>query len=133
MAKKRDLVQRLLRRGDRLSIEAAKLIRRLRALLRRRHSERVRLAMFRARAREGRVAGGLRQHGRDLHDEAMQHAAALAPIMATVAHLSARAAARELTARNVALPSGEHGAWHGAQVIRVRDRLRRLLAAPTSP
>ena len=55
--------------------------------------------------------------------EAIERAKALAPILAEIADLSARAGAEELNARHVPTPSGRK--WHAATVIRVRERLAR--------
>jgi DNA invertase Pin-like site-specific DNA recombinase len=54
---------------------------------------------------------------------ARERAERLRPVLAELAHMSARAAAAELNKRKIETPSG--GAWHAVSVIRVRERLQR--------
>jgi DNA invertase Pin-like site-specific DNA recombinase len=77
-------------------------------------------ALASAKAR-GKQLGGLRDHGRELQQAAMERAKAIAPFLGELAALSARAAAVELNARNVATPTGKP--WSAMTVIRARGRL----------
>jgi hypothetical protein len=73
-----------------------------------------------AKARGVRI-GGLRDKGVELEREAKERAERLRSVFEGLSGLSARKAAEELNARGVPTPAG--GKWHGATVIRVRERL----------
>ena len=83
-------------------------------------SQRTKDALASAKAR-GKQLGGLREHGRELRQAAMERAKALAPHFAELEGKSAREIARILTARGVATPTGKP--WSAQTVIRVRKRL----------
>ena len=83
-------------------------------------SQRTKDALASAKAR-GKKLGGLRGHGRELQQAAIDRAKALEPILTELATLSARAAARELNARKVGTPTGKP--WSAMTVIRARERL----------
>ena len=83
-------------------------------------SRRTKDALAAAKAR-GVKLGGLRDHGRELQQAAIERAKALAPLFDELAGLSHRALAAELNARKVSPPAG--GQWHGITVKRVRERL----------
>ena len=55
---------------------------------------------------------------------ALERAQAIAPVLAELAGMSARAAAAELNVRQVATPSGAK--WSAKTLIRARERLRVL-------
>lgn len=77
-------------------------------------------ALASAKAR-GKQLGGLRDYGRELQQAAIERAKAIAPILVELSGLSARAAAAELNARQVATPTGKP--WSAMTVIRVRERV----------
>ena len=77
-------------------------------------------ALAAAKAR-GKQLGGLREHGRELQQAAIERARALKPILTELASLSARAAAAELNRRKVDTPTG--APWSAMTVIRARARL----------
>jgi DNA invertase Pin-like site-specific DNA recombinase len=83
-------------------------------------SERTKQALASARA-NGKVLGGLRDHGRAAKEAAVERAKALAPLFDELADKSAREIARILNDRNVATPTGKP--WSAMTVIRARDRL----------
>ena len=83
-------------------------------------SVRTKDALAAAKAR-GKKLGGLREHGRELHQAAVARARALKPILTELATLSARAAAAELNRRQVQTPTG--APWSAMTVIRARARL----------
>jgi len=92
----RDLVTRLRRRGDRLSLEAAAVIEQLRAdsasartATRRRMSAAVQAGMLKAR-REGRQVGGFNPESARRVAEAQEFAEKLRPVIGELANLSAR-------------------------------------------
>jgi hypothetical protein len=120
---KTDLVKRLRKRGDRLSKEAAGEIERLRAVVTRRHSDKTKRGMMRAR-REGKRIGGSNPESERQAAAARERAQELAPILSVMSDKSARAVAAELNARKVPTPAG--GKWHAMQVLRLRERLQRL-------
>lgn len=124
MKAKSDVIVRLRRRGDRLSKEAAAEIEALRAVVHRRHSDKTKRGLMRAR-REGKRIGGRNPESERQAQAASERAEQLRPIMAELQHLSARQAADELTRRKVPLPQGGER-WFAVQVIRLRQRLERL-------
>jgi len=65
--------------------------------------------------------GGYRPQSDKTKAEAAERAQRLAPVMAELCGLSARAAAEELNRRGIVTAEG--GKWHTTQVIRVRARL----------
>jgi hypothetical protein len=65
--------------------------------------------------------GGHRKQSDISKAEAVERAQRLAPVMAELSGLSARAAAEELNRRGIPTASG--GRWQAVQVIRVRERL----------
>jgi len=83
-------------------------------------SVRTKDALAAAKAR-GKQLGGLREHGRELQQAAIERARALKPILTELASLSARAAAAELNRRKVDTPTG--APWSAMTVIRARARL----------
>jgi DNA invertase Pin-like site-specific DNA recombinase len=83
-------------------------------------SVRTKDALAAAKAR-GKQLGGLREHGRELQQAAIDRAKALAPTLTELATLSARAAAAELNRRKVETPTG--APWSAMTVIRARARL----------
>jgi DNA invertase Pin-like site-specific DNA recombinase len=83
-------------------------------------SQRTKDALASAKAR-GKQLGGLREHGRELQQAAIERAKALAPIFDEHAGKSARELARVLNARAVATPTG--APWSAMTVIRARARL----------
>jgi hypothetical protein len=98
-----DLVTRLRRRGDRLSLEAAAVIEQLRAdsasartAARRRMSAAVQAGMLKTR-REGRQVGGFNPESARRVAEAQEFAEKLRPVLGELANLSARQVAAELT------------------------------------
>jgi hypothetical protein len=66
--------------------------------------------------------GGLNVGSIRTREEARQRAELLRPILAELAGMTARAMARELTARGVRTPG--RGPWHAMTVIRVQRRLK---------
>jgi DNA invertase Pin-like site-specific DNA recombinase len=74
-----------------------------------------------AKKAQGVKLGGLNAKGIANREEARARAEALRPVLAELSHLSARAIAAELNARNVETPNG--GKWHSETVLRVRRRL----------
>ena len=62
--------------------------------------------------------------------EALARAEQLRPVLAELAHMSARAAADELNRRKIETPAG--GRWHGLTVQRARERLQRGGQLPRS-
>ena len=122
-----DLVTRLRRRGDRLSLEAAAVIEQLRAdsasartAARRRMSAAVQAGMLKAR-REDRQVGGFNPESARRVAEAQEFAEKLRPVLGELANLSARQVAAELTQRKIETPAG--GNWHPMTVLRLRKRL----------
>jgi DNA invertase Pin-like site-specific DNA recombinase len=85
-------------------------------------SERTKAGLAAAK-RRGVKLGGRNAQSDQTQAEAMERAERLRPVLAELAHMSARAAAEELNKRNVATPAG--GRWHAATVLRVRERLHR--------
>jgi DNA invertase Pin-like site-specific DNA recombinase len=83
-------------------------------------SQRTRDALASAKAR-GVKLGGHRGQSDISKAEAIERAQRLAPVMAELSGLSARAAAEELNRRGIPTASG--GKWQAVQVIRVRERL----------
>jgi DNA invertase Pin-like site-specific DNA recombinase len=83
-------------------------------------SDRTKQALASAKA-NGKQLGGLRDHGREAKQAAVERAKALAPLFDELAGKSAREIARILNDRNVATPTGK--SWSAMTVIRVRDRL----------
>jgi hypothetical protein len=72
--------------------------------------------------------GGVKLGGRNAQSdktkaEALARAEQLRPVLAELAHLSARAVAAEVNNRKIETPAG--GRWHGLTVQRVRERLQR--------
>jgi DNA invertase Pin-like site-specific DNA recombinase len=84
-------------------------------------SDRTKQALASAKAK-GVQLGGLRDHGRELKQAAVERAKALEPIFAELAGKSAHEIARILNARNVATATGKP--WSPMTVIRVSKRLR---------
>jgi DNA invertase Pin-like site-specific DNA recombinase len=83
-------------------------------------SDRTKQALASAKA-NGKQLGGLRDHGRELQQAAVERAKALGPLFAELAGKSAREIARILNERSVATPSGKP--WSAMTVIRARERL----------
>jgi DNA invertase Pin-like site-specific DNA recombinase len=83
-------------------------------------SQRTKEALAAAKERRKQL-GGLRDHGREAKEAAIERAKALAPLFDELAGKSAREIARVLNERNVATPTGKP--WSAMTVIRVRDRL----------
>jgi DNA invertase Pin-like site-specific DNA recombinase len=70
----------------------------------------------------GKQLGGLRDHGRDLKQAAIERAKALEPVFAELAgKKSAREIARILNDRNEPTPTGKP--WSAMTVIRAQKRL----------
>jgi hypothetical protein len=69
----------------------------------------------------GKQLGGLRDHGRDLKQAAIERAKALEPVFAQLAGKSAREIARILNDRNEPTPTGKP--WSAMTVIRAQKRL----------
>jgi len=128
-APKTDVTDRLRRRGDRLSLEAAAEIDLLRDRLYRRHSHSTVAGILKAK-RGGKQFGGLRAAGMAAMAQAMARAEKMRPVMAELAKLSANKAAAELNRRGVKSATG--GSWSATTVLRVRRRLRRLARAARS-
>jgi DNA invertase Pin-like site-specific DNA recombinase len=83
-------------------------------------SRRTKDALAAAKA-NGRQLGGLRDHGRELQQAAIERSKALAPIFEELSDTSAREVARILNERSVTTPTGRP--WSAMTVIRARDRL----------
>ena len=83
-------------------------------------SQRTRDALASAKAR-GVKLGGHREQSEITKAGAIERAQRLAPIMAELSGLSARAAAEELNRRGI--PTANGGKWQAVQVIRIRGRL----------
>jgi DNA invertase Pin-like site-specific DNA recombinase len=75
-----------------------------------------------AKKAQGVTLGGLRAHGAQARDDALERAEQLRPVFDELAGLSARKIAAALNERKIATPTG--GVWHAATVIRVQKRLR---------
>jgi hypothetical protein len=75
-----------------------------------------------AAKRRGVKLGGRNAQSDKTKAEALARAEQLRPILAELAHLSARAAADELNRRKIETPAG--GRWHGLTIQRVRERLK---------
>jgi DNA invertase Pin-like site-specific DNA recombinase len=84
-------------------------------------SQRTRDALAAAKA-NGKQLGGLRDHGRELKQAAIERAKALEPLFTELAGKSASEIARVLNDRNVETPTGKP--WSAMTVIRARKRLR---------
>jgi DNA invertase Pin-like site-specific DNA recombinase len=74
-----------------------------------------------AKKAQGVTLGGLRAHGVQAREDAIERAEQLRPVFDELAGLSARKIAAELNRRKIATPTG--GDWHAATVIRVQKRL----------
>jgi DNA invertase Pin-like site-specific DNA recombinase len=74
-----------------------------------------------AKKAQGVALGGLRAHGAQAREDAIERAEQLRPIFDELASLSARKIAAVLNERKVVTPTG--GVWHAATVIRVQKRL----------
>jgi DNA invertase Pin-like site-specific DNA recombinase len=74
-----------------------------------------------AKKAQGVTLGGLRAHGAQARDDAMERAEQLRPVLDELAGMSARKIAAALNERGIATSTG--GAWHAATVIRVQKRL----------
>jgi DNA invertase Pin-like site-specific DNA recombinase len=85
-------------------------------------SERTKAGLAAAK-RRGVKLGGRNAQSEKTKAEALARAEALRPVLAELAHMSARAAAAELNRRKVETPA--RGRWHAATVLRVRERLAR--------
>ena len=83
-------------------------------------SQRTKDALASAKAR-GVKLGGHREQSEITKAGAIERAQRLAPIMAELSGLSARAAAEELNRRGI--PTANGGKWQAVQVIRIRGRL----------
>jgi DNA invertase Pin-like site-specific DNA recombinase len=83
-------------------------------------SQRTRDALAAAK-QNGKQLGGLRDHGRELKQAAIERAKALAPLFEELEGKSAREIARILNDRSVATPTGKP--WSAMTVIRTRERL----------
>ena len=83
-------------------------------------SQRTRDALASAKAR-GVKLGGHREQSEITKAGAIERAQRLAPVMAELSGLSARAAAEELNRRGI--PTANGGKWQAVQVIRVKNRL----------
>jgi DNA invertase Pin-like site-specific DNA recombinase len=84
-------------------------------------SQRTKDALAAAKA-NGKQLGGLRDHGRDLKQAAIERAKALAPLFEELAGKSTREIARILNDRNVATPTGKP--WSAMTVMRAQARLK---------
>ena len=85
-------------------------------------SERTKAGLAAAK-RRGVKLGGRNAQSDKTKAEALARAEQLRPVLAELAHLSARAAADELNRRKIETPAG--GRWHGLTIQRVRERLQR--------
>lgn len=83
-------------------------------------SQRTKDALAEAKA-NGKQLGGLRDHGRDLKQAAIERAKALEPLFAELAGKSAREIARVLNERSEPTPTGKP--WSAMTVIRAQKRL----------
>jgi DNA invertase Pin-like site-specific DNA recombinase len=84
-------------------------------------SERTKAGLAAARERGVKLGGPrLPEINKTRRADSVARARAIAPILAELAGMSARAAAAELNARNVATPSG--APWSAKTIIRVRER-----------
>jgi DNA invertase Pin-like site-specific DNA recombinase len=85
-------------------------------------SERTKAGLAAARVRGVKLGGPkLPVINATRHMAALERAQAIAPVLAELAGMSARAAAAELNVREVATPSG--APWSAKTVIRARERL----------
>jgi DNA invertase Pin-like site-specific DNA recombinase len=85
-------------------------------------SERTKAGLAAARARGVQLGGPrLPEINEAQRADAVARAQAIAPILAELAGMSARAIAAELNARGIATPTG--APWSAKTVIRMRDRL----------
>src|ERR1700692_4344211 len=75
-----------------------------------------------AKKAQGIALGGLRAHGIQAREEALERAEELRPVFDELAGLSARKIAAALNERKIATPT-PGGVWHAATVIRVQKRL----------
>jgi DNA invertase Pin-like site-specific DNA recombinase len=75
-----------------------------------------------AKKAQGVALGGLRAHGAQARDDAIERAEQLRSVFDELAGRSARKIAATLNERKTATPTG--GVWHAATVIRVQKRLR---------
>jgi DNA invertase Pin-like site-specific DNA recombinase len=75
-----------------------------------------------AAKQNGKQLGGLRDHGRELKQAAVERAKALAPLFAELERKSAREIARILNERSIATPTGKP--WSATTVIRAQERLK---------
>jgi DNA invertase Pin-like site-specific DNA recombinase len=85
-------------------------------------SERTKAGLAAAK-RRGVKLGGINAKSLATAAEAKARAEEMAPVLAELEGMSARAAAAELNRRRVETPAG--GQWHAATVIRVRERLQK--------
>ena len=83
--------------------------------------EKVRRLRFKPLKANGKQLGGLRDHGRELKQAAIERAKALTPLFDELDGKSAREIARILNERNVPTPTGKP--WSAMTVIRARDRV----------
>jgi DNA invertase Pin-like site-specific DNA recombinase len=83
-------------------------------------SERTKAGLAAAK-RRGAKLGGRNAQSEKTKAEALARAESLRPVLAELAHMSARAAAAELNKRGTETPA--RGRWHAATVLRVRERL----------
>jgi DNA invertase Pin-like site-specific DNA recombinase len=83
-------------------------------------SQRTRDALA-AKKAQGVRLGGINAGSLRIRDEAMERAETLRPVLAELSDLSARAAARELNARQIETPNGKP--WSAVTILRVRKRL----------
>jgi DNA invertase Pin-like site-specific DNA recombinase len=74
-----------------------------------------------AKKAQGVTLGGLRAYGAQAHEDAMERAEQLRPVLTELAGLPARKIAAVLNDRKIGTPTG--GVWHAATVIRVQKRL----------
>ena len=84
-------------------------------------SDRTKQALASAKA-NGKQLGGLRDHGRELQQAAVERAKALAPLFDELHGKSAREIARVLNERSIATATGKP--WSAMTVIRARERLQ---------
>jgi DNA invertase Pin-like site-specific DNA recombinase len=73
-----------------------------------------------AKKAQGVALGGLRAHGAQARDDAIERAEQLRPVFDELAGKSARKIAAVLNERKITTPTG--GEWHAATVIRVQKR-----------
>jgi DNA invertase Pin-like site-specific DNA recombinase len=74
-----------------------------------------------AKKAQGVALGGLRAHGAQAREDAIERAEQLRPVFDELAGKSARKIAAALNERQIATPTG--GVWYAATVIRVKKRL----------